>query len=102
MELNDKIIIYTASDGQTAIDVKLENETVWLNVNQMTELFQKEASNIRRHIINVFKEGELEKESNVHFLHVPFYYKSCILFLTLYQLLFISISAINNKSCFCI
>ena len=72
MELNDKIIIYTASDGQTAIDVKLENETVWLNVNQMTELFQKEASNIRRHIINVFKEGELEKESNVHFLHVPF------------------------------
>ena len=72
MELNDKIIIYTASDGQTAIDVKLENETVWLNVNQMTELFQKEASNIRRHIINVFKEGELEKESNVNFLHVPF------------------------------
>ncbi len=72
MELNDKIIIYTASDGQTAIDVKLENETVWLNVNQMTELFHKEASNIRRHIINVFKEGELEKESNVHFLHVPF------------------------------
>lgn len=72
MELNDKIIIYTASDGQTAIDVKLENETVWLNVNQMTKLFEKEASNIRRHIINVFKDGELEKESNVHFLHVPF------------------------------
>lgn len=72
MELNDKIIIYTASDGQTAIDVKLENETVWLNVNQMTKLFENEASNIRRHIINVFKDGELEKESNVHFLHVPF------------------------------
>lgn len=72
MELNDKIIIYTASDGQTDIDVKLENETVWLNVNQMTKLFEKEASNIRRHIINVFKDGELEKESNVHFLHVPF------------------------------
>lgn len=71
MELNDKIVIYTASDGQTSIDVKLENETVWLNVNQMAELFSKEASNIRRHVINVFKEGELEKESNVHFLHVP-------------------------------
>ncbi len=72
MELNDKIIIYTASDGQTSIDVKLENETVWLNVNQMAELFSKETSNIRRHILNVFKEGELERESNVHFLRVPF------------------------------
>lgn len=72
MELNDKIIIYTASDGKTSIDVKLENETVWLNVNQMAELFGKEASNVRRHIINVFKERELEKDSNVHFLHVPF------------------------------
>jgi len=69
---SNKIIIYTASDGQTSIDVKLENETVWLNVNQMAELFSKETSNIRRHILNVFKEGELERESNVHFLRVPF------------------------------
>ena len=79
MEEN-KIIIYQTEDGQTQIDVRLENDTVWLNTNQMSILFDREESNIRRHIINVFKEGELVKENNVHFLHVngikkpvPFY-----------------------------
>ena len=67
---NEKIIIYQTDDGQTQIDVRLENDTVWLNVNQMSLLFEKEESNIRRHILNVFKEGELERENNVHFLHV--------------------------------
>ncbi len=68
--INDKIIIYQTDDGQTAIDVRLENETVWLNTNQMAMLFDREESNIRRHVSNVFKEGELERENNVHFLHV--------------------------------
>ena len=68
--VNDKIIIYQTADGQTAIDVRLENETVWLNTNQMALLFDREESNIRRHVTNVFKEGELERENNVHFLHV--------------------------------
>ena len=79
MEEN-KIIIYQTEDWQTQIDVRLENETVWLNTNQMALLFEREDSNIRRHIINVFKDGELEKDNNVHFLHVngikkpvPFY-----------------------------
>ena len=60
--------------------MRLENETVWLTTHQMAMLFDREESNIRRHVINVFKEGELEKENNVHFLHVngvkkpvPFY-----------------------------
>ena len=65
--INDKIIIYQTADGQTAIDVRLENETVWLNTNQMAILFDREESNIRRHIINVFKEGELDRENNIHF-----------------------------------
>ena len=69
MEEN-KIVIYQTDDGQTQIDVRLENETVWLDTNQMSVLFGREESNIRRHIINVFKEGELVKENNVHFLHV--------------------------------
>ena len=69
---NCPIVLYTAPDGTTQLDVKLENETVWLSVSQMSVLFDKEASNIRRHVLNVFKEGELERESNVHFLHVPF------------------------------
>ena len=79
MEQN-KIIIYQTEDGQTQIDVRMENETVWLSTGQMAILFDREESNIRRHIINVFKEGELRKENNVHFLHVngvkkpvPFY-----------------------------
>ena len=79
MEEN-KIVIYQTEDGQTQIDVRLENDTVWLNVEQMSLLFDREESNVRRHIINVFKEGELERVNNVHFLHVngvkkpvPFY-----------------------------
>ena len=78
--VNDKIIIYQTADGNTQIDVRLENETVWLSTSQMALLFDKEESNIRRHIINVFNEGELQRENNVHFLHVigvkkpvPFY-----------------------------
>ena len=66
------MVLYTAPDGTTQLDVKLENETVWLSVSQMSVLFDKEASNIRRHVLNVFKDGELDRESNVHFLHVPF------------------------------
>ena len=79
MEEN-KILIYQTEDGQTQVDVRMENDTVWLSTNQMAMLFDREESNIRRHVINVFKEGELEKENNVHFLHVigvkkpiPFY-----------------------------
>ena len=53
------------------IDVRLEKETVWLNVAQMASLFDKEESNVRRHVQNAFKEGELHRdENNVHFLHV--------------------------------
>ena len=69
MEEN-KIIIYQSEDGQTQIDVRLEKETVWLTTNQMAILFDKEESNIRRHVINVFKEGELERENNVQKIHV--------------------------------
>ena len=80
MDNNNQIIIYQTDDDQTQIDVRLENETVWLTTQQMAMLFDREESNIRRHVINVFKEGELKKENNVHFLHVngvkkpvPFY-----------------------------
>ena len=58
----DKIIIYQTEDGQTQIDVRLENETVWLTQAQMAELFKKDRTVITRHINNVFKEGELERE----------------------------------------
>lgn len=70
MELNDKIVIYQTDDGQTSIDVKLENDTVWLSANQMATLFERDEKTIRKHINNVFSEGELEKENNTHFLRV--------------------------------
>ena len=70
MGLNDKIVIYRTADGQTSIDVKLEDETVWLSANQMANLFDRDEKTIRKHINNVFSEGELEKENNTHFLRV--------------------------------
>ena len=70
MDNNNQIVVYQTADNQTQIEVRLENETAWLTTHQMAMLFDREESNIRRHVINVFKEGELEKENNVHFLHV--------------------------------
>lgn len=62
MEEN-KIIIYQTEDGQTQIDVHLENETVWLSQAQMAELFQTDRTSIVRHINNIYKSNELDKES---------------------------------------
>ncbi len=65
-----EVVIYQSEDGNTKIDVHFENETVWLTQEQMAELFQRERSVITKHIGNVFKEGELQEESNVQFLHI--------------------------------
>ena len=61
----NKIIIYQTDDGQTQIDVRLENDTVWLTQAQMVELFQTTKQNVSLHVSNVFKEGELKQESAV-------------------------------------
>ena len=78
--MNNTIEIYRSQDGSVQLNVKLENETVWLSANQMAMLFDRDAKTIRKHINNVFADGELEKESNTHFLRVansdkpvPFY-----------------------------
>jgi prophage maintenance system killer protein len=62
MEEN-KIIIYQTEDGQTQIDVRLENETVWLTQAQMAELFQTDRTSIVRHINNIYKVEELDRKS---------------------------------------
>ena len=62
MKEDQKIVIYQTEDGKTQIDVRLENETVWLTQTQMAELFEKDRTVIGRHISNVFKEGELVRE----------------------------------------
>lgn len=69
--VRNEIVVYQP-DATTRLDVRLENETVWLTQGQMTDLFQRDRTVITRHINNVFAEGELEEKSNVHFLHIPF------------------------------
>lgn len=58
---NSSIVLYTTADGKTQLDVKLENETVWLTQEQMSQLFDRDRSVIGRHIRNIFKEGELDE-----------------------------------------
>ena len=65
MNLSNQIIIYQTEDGQTQVDVRMENETVWLTQAQMVELFQTTKQNVSLHVGNVFKEGELEQEATV-------------------------------------
>ena len=67
MEDKGQILLYQTPDGETRIEVRLQGETVWLNLDQMAELFQRNKSTISRHIKNTFEEGELKKESTVAF-----------------------------------
>ena len=71
MQQTGEIILYQPNEN-VQLEVRLEEETVWLTQAQMAELFQKDRTVVTRHINNVFAEGELDQESNVHFLHIPF------------------------------
>lgn len=68
--MNDEIVIYKSEDGVIKVDVLFADETVWLTQGQMSSLFQRDRTVITKHISNVFDEGELDAESNVHFLHI--------------------------------
>lgn len=78
---NEKeIVLFETADKKITFPVEVKDETVWLSVSQMAQLFDREESNIRRHVLNVFKENEVDDNNNVHFLHVndvkkpvPFY-----------------------------
>ena len=67
MEDKGQILLYQTPDGESRIEVRLEGETVWLNQEQMAELFQRNKSTISRHINNAFEEGELTPEATVAF-----------------------------------
>ena len=60
---NSNILMYTTEDGLTKIEATFENDTVWLSIDQMSELFQRDRSVIGKHVRNIFKEGELDKNS---------------------------------------
>ena len=59
-----EVIIYQSSDGQTELDVRLEDDTVWLSQAQMTRLFQRDRTVIGRHIANIYREGELDRDTS--------------------------------------
>ena len=65
MDNSSELIIYTTEDGLTKIDVTFDNDTVWLSLDQLATLFQRDKSTISRHIRNVFNEGELNRNSVV-------------------------------------
>ena len=65
-----EIVLYQTDDGQTQLDVQLDQDTVWLSQAQMVTLFARERSVITKHIGNIFREGELDKKSNVQNMHI--------------------------------
>ncbi len=69
MDTANEIILYQP-DASVKLEVRLEDETVWLTQQQMSDLFLRDRTVITRHINNIFKEKELDEESNVHFLHI--------------------------------
>ena len=71
MENNEMaFVIFKTEDEKIAVDVRFEEETVWLSQEQMAVLFERDRSVIVKHIANIFSEGELEEKSNVQFLHI--------------------------------
>jgi len=62
--MNSEIIMYQTDDGLTKIEVTFDGDTVWLSVDQMAELFQRDRSVIGKHIRNIFTEGELQNQNH--------------------------------------
>ena len=67
---DNNFILYTTQEGEVKLNVFLQNETIWLTQEQMSQLFDRERSVITKHIGNIFSEGELEEKSNVQNLHI--------------------------------
>jgi hypothetical protein len=65
-----EVVIYQAEDGNAALEVQLDQDTVWLSQAQLLNLFERDVSVISCHIRNDFKEGELNQESNVQNMHI--------------------------------
>lgn len=66
-----QFLLYQTPDGDSQIEVKLQDDTVWLSLDQMAELFQRNKSTISRHIKNVLEDGELDEKEVVAFLQQP-------------------------------
>lgn len=60
-----RLVLFTSADGNVTVDVQLKNDTVWLSLNQLSQLFGRDKSVISRHLKNIFADGELEVDSTV-------------------------------------
>jgi hypothetical protein len=69
--VNNKIEIFTSPDGEIEIQVIMNDDTVWLSQDQLSILFERDQSVISRHLANVFKEAELDINSNMQKVHIP-------------------------------
>ena len=67
---NSEILIYRTEDGKTKVEVIFDNETVWLTQAKLAELFQRDRTVVTKHINEIFKNGELDKKSNVQKMHI--------------------------------
>jgi hypothetical protein len=65
MESKGEVVIYKSPEGESELEVKLRDETVWLTQKQMSNLFKKDVRTVNEHIKNIFKEGELEENSTI-------------------------------------
>ncbi len=65
-----EVVLFESADGAVTLPVEVERETVWLSAEQMSALFDRDTSVIRRHVNNVFSDKELVRGTNVQFLHV--------------------------------
>ena len=70
--MTNEIVFFKSHECDITLPVSVTDDTVWLSANQMAQLFKREESTIRRHIINIFKEEELDRKRNVQKMHVPF------------------------------
>lgn len=70
MDKKNEVVLFETEDKSIVLPVMVENEMVWLSQAQMIELFDRDQSVVSRHINNVFREEEVDKESNMHFLHI--------------------------------
>ena len=68
--MENEIVIFETKDRELKLSVSVKEDTVWLTQAQMTELFSVDRTVITRHVNNIFKEGELERESNVQKMHI--------------------------------
>lgn len=65
MQEKTEILMYQTQDGVTTIDVRFENDTVWLSIDQMAALFAKSRSTVNEHVLNIFSEGELSEDATI-------------------------------------